>query len=422
MYPFIRLAKELIKYRNAPALGTWDVHVSHHRIWPWDLDMMSELNNGRTLSIFDLGRIPFAMRAGLFRALRRNKWGLTVAGSIVRYRKRLTNLENMTVDEVLERSSHVNTIAPEDVTKQYGADILRLWVAQSDYTADLRIGQEILKGTADSYRRLRNTMRFILGNLAGFSDEEQVHVADMPELERWVLHRIAELDEIVRQGFADYDFQGLFQQVFNFATVDLSSVYFDIRKDALYCDADDSTRRRAARTVLDILFHRLTTWLAPILVFTMEEVWLERFPGDESSVHLVDIPETPAAWKDEALAAKWAGIRKVRRVVTAALEVQRRDKVIGASLEAAPVVHVEDAEVAKALGTVHFADICITSGVSVTTDPAPAEAFRLPDAPGVAVVFETADGDKCQRCWKILPDVGTHAHDGVCGRCDEALA
>ena len=173
--------------------------------------------------------------------------------------------------------------------------------------------------------------------------------------------------------------------------------------------------------MLDILFHRLTTWLAPILVFTMEEVWLERFPGDESSVHLVDIPETPAAWKDEALAAKWAGIRKVRRVVTAALEVQRRDKVIGASLEAAPVVHVEDAEVAKALGTVHFADICITSGVSVTTDPAPAEAFRLPDAPGVAVVFETADGDKCQRCWKILPDVGTHAHDGVCGRCDEAL-
>ncbi|WP_138421625.1 isoleucine--tRNA ligase [Maritimibacter alexandrii] len=314
-----------------------------------------------------------------------------------------------------------NTIAPEDVTKQYGADILRLWVAQSDYTADLRIGQEILKGTADSYRRLRNTMRFILGNLAGFSDDEKVAVEDMPELERWVLHRIAELDEIVRQGFADYDFQGLFQQVFNFATVDLSSVYFDIRKDALYCDADDSTRRRAARTVLDILFHRLTTWLAPILVFTMEEVWLERFPGDESSVHLVDIPETPAAWMDEALAAKWAGIRKVRRVVTAALEVQRRDKVIGASLEAAPVVHVEDAEVAKALGTVHFADICITSGVSVTTDPAPAEAFRLPDAPGVAVVFETADGEKCQRCWKILPDVGTHSHDGVCGRCDEAL-
>jgi isoleucyl-tRNA synthetase len=314
-----------------------------------------------------------------------------------------------------------NTIVPEEVTKQYGADILRLWVAQSDYTNDQRIGPEILKGTADSYRRLRNTMRFLLGNLAGFSDDEKVDPADMPELERWVLHRVAELDEVVRRGFAEYDFQGMFQQVFNFATVELSSFYFDVRKDALYCDATDSLERRAARTVLDILFHRLVTWLAPILVFTMEEVWLERFPGDDSSVHLVDIPDTPAAWKDAGLADKWAGIRKVRRVVTAALEVQRREKVIGASLEAAPVVHVEDADLAHALGTVDFADICITSDVSVTTDPAPNEAYRLPEVSGVAVVFETADGEKCQRCWKILPDVGTHKHEGVCHRCDAAL-
>jgi isoleucyl-tRNA synthetase len=314
-----------------------------------------------------------------------------------------------------------NTIVPEEVTKQYGADILRLWVAQSDYTNDQRIGPEILKGTADSYRRLRNTMRFLLGNLAGFSDDEKVDPADMPELERWVLHRVAELDEVVRRGFAEYDFQGMFQQVFNFATVELSSFYFDVRKDALYCDATDSLERRAARTVLDILFHRLVTWLAPILVFTMEEVWLERFPGDDSSVHLVDIPDTPAAWKDAGLADKWAGIRKVRRVVTAALEVQRREKVIGASLEAAPVVHVEDADLAHALGTVDFADICITSDVLVTTDPAPNEAYRLPEVSGVAVVFETADGEKCQRCWKILPDVGTHKHEGVCHRCDAAL-
>ncbi|MGR3362870.1 MAG: isoleucine--tRNA ligase [Maritimibacter harenae] len=314
-----------------------------------------------------------------------------------------------------------NTIVPEEVTKQYGADILRLWVAQSDYTNDQRIGPEILKGTADSYRRLRNTMRFLLGNLAGFSDDEKVDPADMPELERWVLHRVAELDEVLRRGFAEYDFQGMFQQVFNFATVELSSFYFDVRKDALYCDATDSLERRAARTVLDILFHRLVTWLAPILVFTMEEVWLERFPGDDSSVHLVDIPDTPAAWKDAGLADKWAGIRKVRRVVTAALEVQRREKVIGASLEAAPVVHVEDSDLAHALGTVDFADICITSDVSVTTDPAPNEAYRLPEVSGVAVVFETADGEKCQRCWKILPDVGTHKHEGVCHRCDAAL-
>ena len=315
-----------------------------------------------------------------------------------------------------------NTIVPEEVTEQYGADILRLWVAQTDFTNDQRIGPEILKGTADSYRRLRNTMRFILGNLAGYDPDQAVDPKDMPELERWVLHRLAELDATVRAGFNAYDFQGAFQALFNFATVELSSFYFDIRKDALYCDGADSLTLRSARTVLDILFHRLTTWLAPILVFTMEEVWLERFPGESSSVHLVDIPETPAAWRDEVLAAKWAGIRAVRRVVTAALEVQRRDKVIGASLEAAPVVHVRDTAVAAALRSVDFADICITSAISINSDPMPNEAFRLPDVEGVGVVFEMAEGEKCQRCWKILPDVGAHPHAGTCARCDDALA
>jgi isoleucyl-tRNA synthetase len=314
-----------------------------------------------------------------------------------------------------------NTIVPEEVVKQYGADILRLWVALSDYTADQRIGPEILKGTADSYRRLRNTLRFILGNLAGFDESEKLEAAEMPELERWVLHRVAELDSAVRDGYKAFDFQGVFQAVFNFATVDLSSFYFDIRKDALYCDGADSTARRAARTVLDILFHRLTTWLAPILVFTMEEVWLERFPGEMSSVHLTDIPETPVSWRDEGLAEKWAGIRAARRAVTAALEIQRRDKVIGASLEAAPVVHLRDKELAEALKSVDFADICITSDVEITTDPMPNEAFRLPEIEGVGVVFETAEGEKCQRCWKILPDVGSHAHEGTCSRCNEAL-
>jgi isoleucyl-tRNA synthetase len=314
-----------------------------------------------------------------------------------------------------------NTIVPEKIVQQYGADILRLWVAQTDYTADQRIGPEILKGVADSYRRLRNTMRFMLGSLSEFSEVDRVDVADMPELERWVLHRLAELDHKVRTGYASFDFQGVFSAVFNFATVDLSSFYFDIRKDVLYCDGD-TARRRAARTVLDILYHRLTTWLAPILVFTMEEVWLERFPGDDSSVHLADFPDTPADWLDEPLAAKWAKVREVRRVVTAALEVQRTDKVIGASLEAAPVVHVRDAAVLEALKSVKFADVCITSDVALTGDPMPAEAFRLPETEGVGVVFEKAEGQKCQRCWKILPDVGRHGHAAVCGRCDAALS
>ena len=314
-----------------------------------------------------------------------------------------------------------NTVAPQEVIDQYGADILRLWVAQSDYTVDLRIGPEILKGTADSYRRLRNTLRVVLGNLAGWDEAERVAPTEMPELERWVLHRLAELDHEVRKGYADYDFQGVWQAVFAFCTTDLSAIYFDIRKDALYCDAKDSLRRRSARTVLDLLFHRLVTWLAPVLVFTMEDVWLSRFPGADDSVHLHDIPETPADWLDEPLAAKWDALRKVRRVVTAALEVQRTAKVIGASLEAAPVVHVEDQGVLAALKSVAFADICITSAISLTADPAPGEAFRLPEVPGVGVVFEAAEGEKCQRCWKILPDVGRHAHAGTCARCDAAL-
>jgi len=347
---------------------------------------------------------------------------LQACGTIGRAPYRNVVTHGFTLDEKGNKMSKSlgNTIVPEEVVKQYGADILRLWVAQTDYSADQRIGPEILKGVADSYRRLRNTLRFMLGSLGDFSEADRVEPADMPELERWVLHRLAELDEQVRAGYGAFDFQSVFQSVFTFATVELSAFYFDVRKDALYCDGD-TLRRRAALTVLDALFHRLTTWLAPILVFTMEEVWLERFPGEESSVHLVDFPETPAAWRDEALAAKWAGIRQVRRAVTAALEIQRRDKVIGASLEAAPVVHVEDGDVLDALRSVNFDDICITSDIVLTGDPSPNEAFRLPEVPGVGVVFEKAIGEKCQRCWKILPDVGHHPHPGVCHRCNDAL-
>jgi isoleucyl-tRNA synthetase len=204
-----------------------------------------------------------------------------------------------------------NTIAPEQVIKQYGADILRLWVAQSDYTADLRIGPEILKGVADSYRRLRNTMRFMLGSLSDYDVSDETVSNEMPELERWVLHRLCELDEKVQQGYDSYDFQGVFQAIFTFATVDLSSFYFDIRKDVLYCDGD-TIERRSARTVLNLLFHRLTTWLAPILVFTMEEVWLERYPDKDSSVHLVDIPNTPSEWRDDKLAKKMVNCKELQ--------------------------------------------------------------------------------------------------------------
>ncbi|MFD0860039.1 isoleucine--tRNA ligase [Roseovarius aquimarinus] len=336
------------------------------------------------------------------------------------YRGVLTH--GFTLDEKGNKMSKSvgNTVSPEDVTKQYGADILRLWVAQSDYTGDLRIGPEILKGVSDSYRRLRNTMRYLLGALAHFEESDRIAPHEMPELEQWVLHRLAELDTRVREGYAAYDFQGVTQALFNFCTLDLSAFYFDVRKDVLYCDGD-STRRRAARTVLDLLFHRLTTWLAPVMVFTMEEVWLERFPGKGSSLHLQDMPETPQDWLNPDLAAKWAGIRQARRAVTAALEIERTNKVIGSSLEAAPKVHVADAGLREALASVHFEDVCITSAIDIREDAAPETAFRLPETDGIGVVFEKAPGQKCMRCWKILPDVGTHTHPGTCKRCSEAL-
>ena len=312
-----------------------------------------------------------------------------------------------------------NTIVPETIIKQYGADILRLWVAQTDYTADQRIGNEILKGVSDSYRRLRNTIRFMLGSLADFDASKAVDVKDMPELEQLIMHKMVVLDETVRAGYAKFDFQGVFRAIFEFATQDLSSFYFDVRKDALYCDGA-SDRQNAALTVLDHLYARLTTWLAPILPFTMEEVWLER-NGPETSVHLVDFPETPAEWRNDALAARSDIVRAVRRVVTGALEEQRTAKVIGSSLEACPSVYLSEELAAVITNPETFADLCITSQVKLETGAAPEGAFVIPEVEGVSVVFAKAEGDKCGRCWKILPDVGGHAHADVCGRCSAAL-
>ncbi len=312
-----------------------------------------------------------------------------------------------------------NTIVPEKIVQQYGADILRLWVAQTDYTTDQRIGDEILKGTSDSYRRLRNTMRYMLGSLPDFDASKAVKPEDMPELERLMLHKLAVLDDVVRKGYAAFDFQGVFRAIFEFATLDLSSFYFDIRKDALYCDGD-TPRRLAALTVLDHLYARLTTWLAPILPFTMEEVWLQR-NGEETSVHLVDFPQTPDNWRDDALAARSETVRAVRRVVTGALEEQRTAKVIGSSLEAAPTVYLSPELAAVITNRETFADLCITSQITVVEGEAPEGAFMLEDVANVGVVFGKADGEKCARCWKVLPDVGTHSHEAVCARCNAAI-
>jgi isoleucyl-tRNA synthetase len=315
-----------------------------------------------------------------------------------------------------------NVISPQDVVAKSGADILRLWVVSTDYTEDQRIGPEILKHQVDAYRRLRNTLRYLLGNLAGFGEAERLAPEAMPELERWVLDRLAELDALVRRSSEAYDFHGMFTALHNFCAVDLSAFYFDVRKDALYCDRPDAPRRRAARTVLDRVFDSLARWLAPILCFTAEEAWLCRHgEGSEASVHLTTYPALPAGWRDEGLSEKWARIRELRRVVTGALELERAQKRIGSSLQAQATVHADDAY-AAALAGLDLAEIFITSAASLSAAPAPAGAFTLPDVPGVAVVVAPAPGEKCQRCWRVLPEVGADpAHPDLCRRCADAV-
>jgi isoleucyl-tRNA synthetase len=314
-----------------------------------------------------------------------------------------------------------NVVAPQKVTQQNGAEILRLWVASSDFTEDLRIGPDIIKAAVDSYRRLRNTIRFMLANLEGFDEAERLPHAQMPELERFILARLAALDAEVRAGYGEYDFTHVFTLLFHFATTDLSAFYFDIRKDALYCDVKTSVRRRAARTVIDALFNRTVAWLAPLLCFTMEEAWTTRY-GVETSVYLQVFPDAPAEWANEALLAKWGRIRELRRVVTGALEIARAGKTIGASLEAAPTLYVEEESDAALIGADGLAEIAIASAATIVHGKAPDDAFRLPDVPGVGVVFARALGEKCARCWMILPEVGTNApHPDLCNRCSAAV-
>jgi isoleucyl-tRNA synthetase len=303
-----------------------------------------------------------------------------------------------------------NVTAPQSVTEQYGADVLRLWVMNTDLTEDQRIGPEVLKQTADLYRRLRNTLRWLLGSLAGFQPAEAVPEADMPELERWVLHRLAELDALVRRAVATHDWTGVYPAIHAFCAADLSAFYFDIRKDVLYCDRPDSLRRRAARTVLDHLMRCLTTWLAPVLPFTAEEAWVARF-GDRSSVHLAEFPDVPAAWQDEALALRWKLFRQTRKEVTEEIERLRERHEIRSSLEASATVILPPDD--NALTQADWAELCIVSKARI--------AYSDAVAYGAGPV-SVAPGHKCARCWRVLEEVGTvAAHPTLCERCADAV-
>ncbi|WP_380873410.1 isoleucine--tRNA ligase [Sphingomonas sp. DBB INV C78] len=290
-----------------------------------------------------------------------------------------------------------NVVDPLKIINESGADILRLWVASTDYFEDVRIGKEILSGTSDAYRKLRNTFRYLLGALDGFTDAERVPVAEMPELERYVLHLLGKLDADLRRATDNFEFNAYARALTDFANNDLSAFFFDIRKDSLYCDAEGSVKRRAYRTVLDTLFHALVRYAAPILCFTAEEVWGTRYP-DAESVHLLEWPEVDAGWASETLAARWAQLRDLRASVTSAIEPMRREKTIGSSLEAVVTTPIpaEDANV-------DLAELFIVSRVDA----------------GDALAVSVATDHKCGRCWRLLPEV---THDGtLCDRCDEVV-
>ncbi|MDZ4054347.1 MAG: isoleucine--tRNA ligase, partial [Phenylobacterium sp.] len=312
-----------------------------------------------------------------------------------------------TMDENGEKMSKSkgNTVDPNQVIKESGAEIIRLWAAMVDYSDDQRIGKTILATTADAYRKLRNTLRYLLGALAGYDAGEAVALEDMPPLERYILHRLQALDTEVRDAYAGYAFQDVIRPLIAFCQEDLSALFFDVRRDALYCDQATALRRRAARTVMDLAFERLTVWLAPLMPFTTEEAWTLRFPEAGSNALRV-FPETPSAWACPEEAARWAKVQAVTAVVTGALEVERREKRLGAALEAAPVVHISDPALLAAFEGLDAAEVFRTSQATLVAGEGPAGAFRLADSPAVAVEPLRAQGRKCARSWRILPEVG----------------
>ncbi|MGN6364073.1 isoleucine--tRNA ligase [Asticcacaulis taihuensis] len=302
-----------------------------------------------------------------------------------------------------------NTTAPQDVAKESGVEILRLWVAFADYSEDLRIGKQIIQTTVDAYRKLRNTIRYLLGAIHGFTEAEAVDYADMPSLERYILNEVYTLDAKVRAAYEVYDFAAVVRPVADFCIQTLSALYFDIRKDSLYCDAPSSLKRRACRAVMNILFERLTLWLAPILTFTCEEAWLSygASRGNDKANLFRVLEDVPTEWHNLAEHDRWQKIETVLSVVTAALEEKRRDKVIGSALEAAPVVHIADGATWEAMQGIDAAEVFRTSQATLSLDPAPADSFKLEGLAMIAVVFARAEGRKCARSWRILPEVGS---------------
>ncbi|WP_375653800.1 MULTISPECIES: isoleucine--tRNA ligase [unclassified Bartonella] len=313
-----------------------------------------------------------------------------------------------------------NTVVPQEIIKTSGADIFRLWVMTADYWEDQRLGKKILQTNVDSYRKLRNAIRWMLGTLA-HDDGEEVSYGALPDLEKFILHRLFELDQLINRAYDEFDFKKIMRALLDFSIIELSAFYFDIRKDSLYCDAPSSKKRKASLQVVREIFERMVTWLAPMLPFTMEEAWLERYP-ESQSVHLEQFRSVPEEWQNQSLAERWKKIRQVRKVVTGALELERANKRIGSSLEAAPIVFISNLVLREALENVDMAEICITSALTITQDTIPSDAFTLNDVEGVGVYPEKALGKKCARSWRYTQDVGSDpAYPDVSARDAAAL-
>ncbi|WP_375684464.1 isoleucine--tRNA ligase [Bartonella sp. AP1QHHD] len=313
-----------------------------------------------------------------------------------------------------------NTVVPQEIIKTSGADIFRLWVMTTDYWEDQRLGKKILQTNVDSYRKLRNAIRWMLGTLA-HDDGEEVSYGALPDLEKFILHRLFELDQLINRAYDEFDFKKIMRALLDFSIIELSAFYFDIRKDSLYCDAPSSKKRKASLQVVREIFERMVTWLAPMLPFTMEEAWLERYP-ESQSVHLEQFRSVPEEWQNQSLAERWKKIRQVRKVVTGALELERANKRIGSSLEAAPIVFISNLVLREALENVDMAEICITSALTIRQDTIPSDAFTLNDVEGVGVYPEKALGKKCARSWRYTQDVGSDpAYPDVSARDAAAL-
>ncbi|MEG8098794.1 isoleucine--tRNA ligase [Candidatus Liberibacter brunswickensis] len=311
------------------------------------------------------------------------------------------------VDENGEKMSKSkgNVIFPKEIISEYGADILRFWVVNSDYHDDQRLGKNILQTNIDAYRKLRNTIRWMLGILEHDTRNEP-SINDMPSLERFMLHRITEIDKSIRESYDAFNFKAVVRHITNFANLELSAFYFDIRKDSLYCDCPSSLRRLSSIAVIKKICRLLIIWIAPILPFTAEEAWLS-LDSNAISVHLEQFPIIPTEWHDIQLYKQWEKILQLRKVVTSALEVERKLKHVGSSLETAPTIYITDSSLISNIEGQNIAEICITSDVTIINNEGPTDAFRLPDIPNISVKCSKAEGKKCARSWRITKDVGS---------------